>query len=229
MPSQFGQDRLVLQLLNGKRDGFFLDTGAADGIRSSNTQLLERDFGWRGLCVEPNTRFYQKLIRARNCTCLNACLFDRVADLPFLEAAGTLGGLIDAFSREQLAHAVNNQRLPLDADGMPPLVTKRTMTLETALSLSKAPPVIDYWSLDTEGSELLLLKSFPFGRHTFNVITVEHNHQPARLAIRRFLEEHGYIFVTAVFIDDCYVRSAAFPGLHARSSAWKTGLNRPGR
>ncbi|MBC7499249.1 MAG: hypothetical protein H7315_01925 [Herminiimonas sp.] len=50
VPSEFGQDHLVVQLLNGKRDGFFLDTGASDGIDSSNTELLERAFGWRD-CV----------------------------------------------------------------------------------------------------------------------------------------------------------------------------------
>lgn len=227
MPSQFGQDRLALQLLKGKRNGYFLDTGAADGVRSSNTQLLEREFGWRGLCVEPNTAFYQKLIRARRCTCLNACLYDRIADLPFLEAAGTLGGLIGEFRPEQLAYAVRTQRLALDRTGMPALVSKRTMTIGAALSQAQAPSVIDYWSLDTEGSELSLLKSFPFDRHTFNVLTVEHNHQPVRAEIRGFLEARGFVFVTAVFIDDCYIRAAAFPGWHAHSAAWRRiGSNR---
>lgn len=221
MPSQFGQDRLVLQLLNGQRGGYFLDTGAADGIRSSNTALLEREYGWRGLCVEPNSAYYARLTRARRCTCLHACLYDRVADLPFLEAAGTLGGLVDAFSPQQLAHAIRTQHLPLDAAGVPPLVTKRTMTLQTALAEANAPPVIDYWSLDTEGTELLLLNSFPFDRYTFNVLTVEHNHQPARIAIRRLLERRGFIHVTAWLIDDCYIRAAAFPGRHAQSAAWR--------
>jgi hypothetical protein len=221
MPSQFGQDRLVLQLLNGQRNGYFLDTGAADGVRSSNTQLLERDFGWRGLCVEPNNTFYRKLVRNRRCTCLNACLYDRETELPFLEAAGTLGGLVGEFAPGQLAHAVLSQGLTLDDDGVPPLVNKRTMTIASALTLAQAPPVIDYWSLDTEGTELLLLKSFPFERHTFNVITVEHNHQPVRAAIRRFLEARGFIFATAWFIDDCYLRAAAFPDRHATSLAWR--------
>lgn len=226
MSSQFGQDRLVLQLLNSQRNGFFLDTGAADGIRSSNTVLLEREFGWRGLCVEPNDAFYQKLIHTRCCMCLNACLYDRETELPFLEAAGTLGGLINEFAPGQMANAIRTQRLPLDAEGMPPLVKKRTMTIATALALAKAPPVIDYWSLDTEGTELLLIKSFPFDRHTFNVITVEHNHRPARQDIRRFLEARGFIHVTAWFIDDCFIRAAAFPGRHASSVVWRSRFSR---
>jgi len=221
MPSQYGQDHFVLQLLGGKRNGFFLDTGASDGVRSSNTALLERHFGWRGLCVEPNTHFFHKLVRARRCTCLNACLYDSEADLPFLEAAGTLGGLVDMFEPGQLENAMYWKQLKPDAAGRPPLVTKRTMTIEAALDRAGAPREIDYWSLDTEGSELLLLQSFPFGRYTFNVLTVEHNLRPARHAIRRFLESHGFDFVAELVIDDCYVRRAALPNRYAASAVWR--------
>lgn len=221
MPSQYGQDHLVLQLLGGQRGGFFLDTGASDGIRSSNTELLERHFGWNGLCVEPNNQFFEKLVRARRCTCVNACLYDSETDLPFLEAAGTLGGLIDSFEPGQLEHAMYMKQLRLDAAGRPPLVTKRTMTIEAALDHASAPPVIDYWSLDTEGSELLLLQSFPFDRYTFNVLTVEHNLRPARHAIRHFMESRGFDFVAELVIDDCYVRRAALPHRHSTSAAWR--------
>ncbi|MES2951394.1 MAG: FkbM family methyltransferase [Pseudomonadota bacterium] len=225
MPSQYGQDLFALQLLNGKRDGYFLDTGASDGFTSSNTELLERSYGWSGICVEPNTRSFEKLLQARRCVCLNTCLYDRVADLPFLEAAGTLGGLMEGFGQRQLANAVQRKHLRLDDAGLPPLVTKRTTTLETVLDAARAPPVIDFWSLDTEGTELLLLQSFPFARYTFNVLTVEHNHQPAaRAAIRRFLEARGYEFVTALFIDDCYIRSAAFPQRYSHSAVWRRRL-----
>ena len=49
MVSQFGQDHIVLQLLGGLRRGFFLNSGAADGVTASNTQLLEKDYGWMGI------------------------------------------------------------------------------------------------------------------------------------------------------------------------------------
>lgn len=223
MPSQYGQDQLVIDLLNGKRNGFFFDIGASDGIKSSNTEMLERDFGWRGLCVDANTCFYEKLRRNRRCVCLNACLYDHVADLPFLEAAGTLGGLFEVFDREQLAYALKHNTFTLDEAGMPPLVTKRTMTIASALEMANAPPVIDYWSLDTEGTELRLLQSFPFDRYTFNVLTVEHNNQPIRVELRRFLEARGFALVTTLFIDDCYIRTAAFPDRHRQSAVWRRG------
>src|SRR6185437_13930306 len=68
MISQLGQDLLVLELLDGLRDGFFLDSGAANGTDSSNTLLLEAEYGWSGICIEPDPQLYQQLVRVRRCT-----------------------------------------------------------------------------------------------------------------------------------------------------------------
>ena len=58
--SQFGQDLQVLSFYNGKRDGFFVDIGAYDGKYISNTYMLEKNFDWKGICVEPNIRYFNK-------------------------------------------------------------------------------------------------------------------------------------------------------------------------
>src|SRR5690349_12765331 len=94
MASQYGQDLLVLELLGGMRGGFFLDSGAADGVSSSNTLLLEQSYGWKGICVEPNSTLFTQLVRNRRCTCVNCCLYDREGTVEFLEAATMLGGIL---------------------------------------------------------------------------------------------------------------------------------------
>lgn len=221
MFSQDSQDRWIIEFLRGKRDGYFLDTGASNGIDGSNTYLLEKEFDWRGLCIEPNIEFYNQLIGKRVCDCLNVCLYDREVDAPFLEAGGTLGGLIQSFTPEHVQYVIRKNNISLDSNGNPPTVMKRTTTLLSALSLAKAPPEIDYWSLDTEGIELLLLKSFPFNRFTFNILTVEHNYGSAREPIRKFLESRGYVYWTSFVIDDCYIRREAFPGRYRSTSAWR--------
>jgi hypothetical protein len=50
--SQTFQDMFVLIMLNGKRNGTFLEIGAQDPIELSNTYLLESVFGWRGISIE---------------------------------------------------------------------------------------------------------------------------------------------------------------------------------
>ena len=51
---QINQDIFVLYTLNWKRNGFFVEFGATNGIDLSNTYLLEKDFGWKGILSEPN-------------------------------------------------------------------------------------------------------------------------------------------------------------------------------
>ena len=46
-------DKKILDFFSYKRNGFFIEAGAADGILESNTLLLEKKYGWTGLLVEP--------------------------------------------------------------------------------------------------------------------------------------------------------------------------------
>ena len=51
--SQIFQDLFVINELDFKENGFFVEIGAADGKYLSNTYLLEKEFNWDGLVVEP--------------------------------------------------------------------------------------------------------------------------------------------------------------------------------
>src|SRR3569832_1989443 len=50
--SQAWQDIFVLAMLGGMRGGRYLEIGAQQPVRDSNTCLLERQFGWSGISVE---------------------------------------------------------------------------------------------------------------------------------------------------------------------------------
>ena len=65
--SQFGQDLFVLNELNFKKNGFFVEFGATNGINSSNTYLLEKKFNWTGILAEPARIFHNELIKNRKC------------------------------------------------------------------------------------------------------------------------------------------------------------------
>lgn len=212
-----GQDAFVLEALGGMRGGFFLDSGASDGISGSNSLLLETEYGWNGICIEPNETTFRALAARRRCICLNCCLYDREGNFPFLESAGVFGGIVQEYDPDQLAYT----RHMLAREGAPGAVLKSTHTLRAVLRHAGAPPVIDYWSLDTEGSELALLKSFPFDEFRFRVLTVEHNETPARALIREFLESRGYTMVRALGIDDGYVCNSEL-----RASSWRSAALR---
>lgn len=46
------QDLFVLTMLNGKKNGTYLDIGANDAIKESNTYLLEKNYNWKGVSID---------------------------------------------------------------------------------------------------------------------------------------------------------------------------------
>merc|ERR1719409_1756487 len=76
-----------------------------------------------------------------------------------------------------------------------------TVSVADLLALGKAPRVIDYVNLDTEGAELDILQGFPFDRHCVRTWTVEHNcEEPKQTKIKELLESKG-CRVAQVMID----------------------------
>ena len=50
--SQAFQDMFVLTMLDGKRDGTYLEIGSADPFSGNNTALLETQYDWKGLSLD---------------------------------------------------------------------------------------------------------------------------------------------------------------------------------
>ena len=50
--SQLGQDLWVIDTMKYKKNGYFVDLGALDGLTHSNTLMLENKYSWSGICVE---------------------------------------------------------------------------------------------------------------------------------------------------------------------------------
>lgn len=50
--SQVYQDMFVLSMLDGKRNGTYLEVGSSDPYHNNNTALLEKQYGWRGIGIE---------------------------------------------------------------------------------------------------------------------------------------------------------------------------------
>jgi hypothetical protein len=67
-----------------------------------------------------------------------------------------------------------------------------TISLDNLLERHGAPNEIDYLSIDTEGSEFVILKDFPFQKWKIRIITVEHNYSVARNSIKDLLYFNGY-------------------------------------
>lgn len=55
--SQVYQDLFILSMLNGKKNGTYLEIGGADPFLGNNTTLLEQNYDWSGISLEYDEKF----------------------------------------------------------------------------------------------------------------------------------------------------------------------------
>ena len=71
--SQCFQDIFILSMLDGKRDGTYLEIGCADPLYGNNTALLEKEYGWTGISIDIDPQWSTKWEQQnRKCLIKNA-------------------------------------------------------------------------------------------------------------------------------------------------------------
>ena len=70
--SEAMQDMFVLSVLNGKRNGTYLELGSAEYNINNNTYLLESIFSWRGISIELNSDLVKEFNKNRKNICIYA-------------------------------------------------------------------------------------------------------------------------------------------------------------
>jgi FkbM family methyltransferase len=198
--SQLGQDLFVWAELNFKRNGYFVEFGATNGVELSNTYMLEKEFGWTGILAEPGRRWHKHLKRNRGCHIETDCVWATSnATLTFNEADLGEFSTVDSFSSADSYEQIRKKGRKYAVN---------TISLTDLLDKYKAPGVIDYLSIDTEGSEFEILEDFNFDKYQFRVITCEHNFTAQREKIFSLLSRNGYVRKFEAFsdIDDWYIR-----------------------
>ncbi len=198
--AQLHQDIHVLNYLNNKKNGFYVEIGANDGIKISNTLLLEKDFGWTGILIEPDPSNFKKLVKNRpNSICVNKACFERKAKGLEFSIIPDDGGVLSGISE-----CIESKYKSLITDK----ITVESDTLLNILIDYGAPKVIDFLSVDTEGSELCILRCKGlFKKYKFRMITIEHNFRPDRVIIRNLLVNNGYKYLGQNYHDDLYIHN----------------------
>jgi len=183
--SQLLQDLFVLSELDFKRNGYFVEFGATNGISLSNSYLLETEFDWKGIVAEPARQWHEALKDNRSVHVETRCIWHSSGEqLIFNEAVKAEFSTIESFTH-------HDHQGQLRVDGKKYSV--ETVSLLDVLDAYGAPETIDYLSIDTEGSEFQILSAFDFSRYRFRVITCEHNFTSMREQLFELLSGHGYV------------------------------------
>lgn len=198
--SQLRQDLFVLSEFGFKKEGYFVEFGATNGVQLSNTHLLEKHFEWRGLLAEPATSWHEALRENRSANIETDCVWRASGEtIEFNEVSDGEYSTIASFKDSDMHSRIREAGNTYDV---------QTISLLDLLKKHDAPKVIDYLSIDTEGSELEILSSFDFDEYNIRIITCEHNFTPARQKIFELLTRNGYVrkFEDVSKFDDWYVR-----------------------
>jgi len=195
-----GQDKWVIkEVFNEKRRGFFLDIGAYDGFFINNTYILERDFNWNGICVEPSEKNFDLMINKyyRKCLCVKELVDGATDEVNFIEDDDASG----IVSNDTAYNETYRHKEITKSKAQNRFIKLKPITLVQLLQKYNAPKIIDYFSFDVEGAEERILKNFPFEKYIFLSITIE---RPTP-ELNKILFKNGYIFIKNSLFDSFYV------------------------
>jgi FkbM family methyltransferase len=179
------QDIFAMLVLDARTNGFFVEFGATDGVAGSNSHIMEKAFGWSGILAEPAACWHAALQRNRSARISHKCVWRETgAQLTFSETRDAGFSTLEVLTTSD-RHAPRRVAAKTYA--------VETITLDQLLSEYDAPQVIDYLSIDTEGSEFDILETFDFARHRPLVLTVEHNYRPDREKIVSLMCAQDYV------------------------------------
>lgn len=210
---QFGEDCNVRALLqaaglqpDSPSDKVFLETGALNGIRYSNSLAFERS-GWRGVLIEANPGNCRELEESRRSgrtvnICTAVCAAGPI-EFEFVKSATSrLASMNPNATAAQRARRVRVPCLPLSQ----------------ILSELRVPR-LNYFSLDVEGGEEIVLRTFPWSSVAVDVLEWEGRLQSVRgKAVAAILDANGMVRLDGKnHADNMYVSRAVYRQLNSSS------------
>jgi len=194
--SQQKEDEILFEKYLNYRDGFFIELGAMDGITFSNTKFFEDELGWNGILIEP-TGQYNDLIKNRpNCYNFNYAVSEKESDVDFLGYAA-IGGLLETMNDTHK----NNWGL----DKIQPIKVKSIPFYEITKNLDIKK--VDLFSIDVEGGEYEVLKTFDWNIQVYLVLIEMDNHNKEKdEKCREFLINKNFEFDMRIGLDEVWIK-----------------------
>lgn len=204
--SQFRQDVVAMAVNNFEHNKFFVEFGALNGVTDSNTLVLEKDYNWKGILCEPGKGFHKQLFESRSVSIDTRAVTNVTGETVQFKEMLTYTGLsgLEKYNYDDM-HA-NTRRMSNSQ-----VYEVQTVTLTDLLEQYQAPHLIDYMSVDTEGSEPDIFDALDFSKYVFRFINVEHNYNETnKHRVRNRLHAFGYrvVFEDISGIDDYFMHLA---------------------
>ena len=201
--SQAGQDKVIKNhFFPNKKNGFFLEIGAYDGIEGSNCFHFEKFLNWNGIAFEPSKVQYEKLKKNRNCKILNKAMSNSIVEVDFVEIIEGLTQMSGIRNENYTAEKIINN----SAQSKTEISKIVTTTFDQEVPSHQE---IDYLSIDIEGGELSVLETIDFEKYTIKVVSVENN-LPDKFNYNSFFISKNFSFFDRVGQDEIFYNNSHF-------------------
>jgi len=159
-----GIDSLVLNIFKNQKKGFYLDIGCGHPIKNNNTYLLNKR-GWSGINIDLDEE--------------NIDLFNsyRKKDVNLATAVSDKEGETDLYfyHNKSALNTISKENADFQKAKVSAIKKIKTQTINKIIENSQFKDrKIDFLSVDVEGSELAILKTFDFTKYSPKVIVVEY-------------------------------------------------------
>ena len=164
--SQEGEDLILARFMEPRRTGFYVDVGAHDPFRFSNTAYFHAR-GWRGIAIEPDPDGATLIRRYRpNDVVLNRGVAQMKSEMVFFR--------FDEPALNTFSPALAEQRQLQDGYRLVEQTKISVDRLDTIFSQHlPARQKIDFMTVDAEGLDLDVLKSNDWTRFRPEIVVVE--------------------------------------------------------
>jgi FkbM family methyltransferase len=181
--SEHGEEWIVRDFFQDARGGVFVDVGANDHQRDSNTYYLESALGWSGIAIEPQTKFARDYARYR----------PRTRFVP-LFASNVANRQVTLYVPESDRRASASEAVAdTHNEGAVKTIETQSTTLDDILDRSGITH-FDFLSVDVEEHEPEVLGGLTIGRFRPRLVCIE-AHPAVRQAILDYFSRHQYVIV----------------------------------
>ena len=190
--SQLYQDVFAAFIIGNKFEKTFLEFGATDGLELSNSYMLEISDNWRGVLSEPSPQWHDLLKKNRtNTKIITKCIWSaskKKLDF-FMSDVGVLSTINDYVDSDKSSMPGN----ALERKKSGKVISVETISLNDVIKEYFSNVTPSYISIDTEGSEYEILKSFSLDIYRPRVFTIEHNFTDYQNKIDHLMNSQNYI------------------------------------
>jgi FkbM family methyltransferase len=207
--SQEGEDMIVRSILMNKQPGFYVDAGAHEPDRYSNTAWFYRH-GWSGINIEANPQLGAKLEKKRS------------RDINVVCGVGSALESLDFFVFNEAALSTFDAGLAQKYESSNPnwfLTSTQKVAVRPLSEIldQHVPPgqLIDFLTVDVEGWDLDVLQSNDWERYLPTVVAVECHGNDCRSVeedpVSALLCPLGYVPVAKTFSTVIFVQPSQLP------------------